>query len=1787
MPFDSVDNSSRRGVPQLVPTGEQKGKAPILLNRPVYQIGARESCRIRLISSTVSQVHALLVQTRHVTYVRDLASRNGVFVNGQKIREMALHDGDRLKIGRFEFVFRGPKKQHGDEVPALPSTLEVTGSPIPVPIEERVVLIGRRKSADIPLLEESVSNAHAVIFQWESKRFIRDLGSRTHTFLNGKKIHEKELSPNDVIKVGETEIRYTPSTEIAAVDVVESASDSQIAMAPSAEEVDFGIDLAAADASRSKLADTIGDIDITDTSHHDTAVIPLSLQTPSVADTVPADDGLELLHDRTDEPMPRSWREASTNDQAPLDVEEPAPPVTLDSIAREESTDLGLTSHLDELSPAGASIEPLQLTPADAPAEGNATIDLSGVNFDTATTHASDPEILPDAERPLIADDGLIETAPIISDDISADDTLAGDAPPLEPQTDAPAAEEVPPLELEKVEVIDATEPTPESALDVPPASIDENVRVLESETLSDTSFGRQVEEFTAPSTTGDIVEPLAEAPAAQPALDLSLPLLPPISVSDSVADAMATPDAAPAIEPPPAEGVDELALAALNETPAEPQEISFSAEPTQLAPKELAPGETASPEIAPVEVVPDEISPAEIAPVEIAPADTAPVELGTAEGSSVESEPIESEPIESEPVEIASVETAPVEISPMEFPPADVAAEAASPAESIIEPPAPEAPLESSEPIVPVLDLETPPEELRIEVPESSPEPIIHEELVEPVAEAPMLESAAPAESLDLPSLDDLAMEALASSETIPAPVLDDQVELPSASAASSEMDVSSPVEVAPQPLMDESNLMSSADDAEPAIPVDLNASLPVESPSISDEPALESVPETIEPTGNFEASSPEPVELPLEPAVSETPTVEGNAVIAPSVEPAEETTVSAPELSADDLISPPIEPLDPQLEEIDLGLEPIPDTPREPQADAKSEPPASDSSPKSEIPPGGLTGLSSPTTTGDPFEMPSLATALPPRPLKKRRERGRPTVIRNFGKDQSAADAPVESPFAAAKPGDEPAIAFDAAEGSVDVFGAASPEVADSLLSALESKLVPDEAVETRPNRRRGRETPGARVPQPMTEARRPAVTYGEMALAAADAEARRKKLLRAMLPVALVGILVSAAAALGAWYFVPVIYDIQASVRFAKLGASDMQTQAVFRENQLANLRMDATRRAAILKLKDQFPQVSPGFLGESEKYMRAVASAAWSDQETGLLQLRYGGTDRTEDNARMFAVVLAIYNTNGDLVQRAGDATRNFNEIDRIISRSNAKIIELNERIENDRLKIERYQSEKLTAANIQLQNLDKAYQDAFASLKGAQAELDRLKKTSPVVPSTQPVESNIATDGELAALSQKSQELATRLNQARAERAELAKQARESLDAAYQQFQKQIEASQGAMQQSPELAKFVDTVQSQMKIVRELTDDFIASQQKEYQQLAEAKAKLDEKMQTRRADLWARDEQLQELAGQREITIRKLNAAKSDNLDKEIESIQTDLSLIETNIKARQDVLATDPLYAEVITTLQQLIESKQKELLENRKKTDEKLATLQKQFAASLPTVEKLPQEQQALASEMKQRLGEIDAARRQYASAADQASVENDVVIKSMAQQLASLQGDMEIRKQQILAAQNGVAVKQLSEQIAQKEKEVAELTLSKDKAEQAFFSGQALVRELTTARAEAEAAMSDRYEAQQQKTIVEGQLAQSQSDLKNKKNTMDSAITPIEPLPKDVQVISESDKRLVASISAGGGALLLTALCVLWLSFAAARANPFAHHTAETEEGHEEPHENEPAVV
>lgn len=72
----------------------------------VALIGRSESCQVVLRDESVSRFHASLIRTTKGVWIVDLLAREGVSVNGVKVRWAWLDEGDQVRIGHFTFILR-------------------------------------------------------------------------------------------------------------------------------------------------------------------------------------------------------------------------------------------------------------------------------------------------------------------------------------------------------------------------------------------------------------------------------------------------------------------------------------------------------------------------------------------------------------------------------------------------------------------------------------------------------------------------------------------------------------------------------------------------------------------------------------------------------------------------------------------------------------------------------------------------------------------------------------------------------------------------------------------------------------------------------------------------------------------------------------------------------------------------------------------------------------------------------------------------------------------------------------------------------------------------------------------------------------------------------------------------------------------------------------------------------------------------------------------------------------------------------------------------------------------------------------------------------------------------------------------------------------------------------------------------------------------------------------------------------------------------------------------------
>ncbi len=108
---------------QLVSLGEGPS---ILIDKPILLLGRHPECDIQIESRKISRRHCCIAQIHDYLVVRDLDSTNGIRVNGVRVIEGVLHDGDEVTIGGSRY------KVTWDDAPGMAAAKGQRPRPTPI-----------------------------------------------------------------------------------------------------------------------------------------------------------------------------------------------------------------------------------------------------------------------------------------------------------------------------------------------------------------------------------------------------------------------------------------------------------------------------------------------------------------------------------------------------------------------------------------------------------------------------------------------------------------------------------------------------------------------------------------------------------------------------------------------------------------------------------------------------------------------------------------------------------------------------------------------------------------------------------------------------------------------------------------------------------------------------------------------------------------------------------------------------------------------------------------------------------------------------------------------------------------------------------------------------------------------------------------------------------------------------------------------------------------------------------------------------------------------------------------------------------------------------------------------------------------------------------------------------------------------------------------------------------------------------------------------------------------------
>jgi pSer/pThr/pTyr-binding forkhead associated (FHA) protein len=191
------------------------------IKRPVTLIGARRPAHIVLHDRKISAAHCVIINDGTHVFVKDLYSRNATFCNGARVDLAPLFNGDVLIVNGINIQVSINTGDHeSQETDAEPDRSIRMVYDVPVEIglvhthqrwllREGVTLVGTHEAAPLQLEHEDISRRHAIIFKFDHRPAVFDLGGPGGLRINGRLCTLGPLKDGDRFSIGPYRLQVT------------------------------------------------------------------------------------------------------------------------------------------------------------------------------------------------------------------------------------------------------------------------------------------------------------------------------------------------------------------------------------------------------------------------------------------------------------------------------------------------------------------------------------------------------------------------------------------------------------------------------------------------------------------------------------------------------------------------------------------------------------------------------------------------------------------------------------------------------------------------------------------------------------------------------------------------------------------------------------------------------------------------------------------------------------------------------------------------------------------------------------------------------------------------------------------------------------------------------------------------------------------------------------------------------------------------------------------------------------------------------------------------------------------------------------------------------------------------------------------------------------------------------------------------------------------------------------------------------------------------------------------
>ena len=217
-----------------------------LTGKKTVSIGWDSDNVIAIKDASVSRHHAEIICEGESYKLRDLGSANKCWLNGVAVAEAPLHDGNSIRFGNVETVFRIQPAGSKMELEATPRGRLILNIPSQGETVHRcegsLATIGWKSDNAIRIEDPSISGHHAQLILIRGKYRLKDLDSTNKTLINGHSIIEAELNDGDRVRFGAVEGVFKVEYRINSLPGSPEADDSSKALASQIQEQQTRID---------------------------------------------------------------------------------------------------------------------------------------------------------------------------------------------------------------------------------------------------------------------------------------------------------------------------------------------------------------------------------------------------------------------------------------------------------------------------------------------------------------------------------------------------------------------------------------------------------------------------------------------------------------------------------------------------------------------------------------------------------------------------------------------------------------------------------------------------------------------------------------------------------------------------------------------------------------------------------------------------------------------------------------------------------------------------------------------------------------------------------------------------------------------------------------------------------------------------------------------------------------------------------------------------------------------------------------------------------------------------------------------------------------------------------------------------------------------------------------------------------------------------------------------------------------------------------------------------------